>query len=920
MSIDTMQLESDSEWQKILESMNDISDEQVADIPFYIYTDQHQEEKDIIMVSNDSKPKSHDPFLVVKQLESTTELGKLYCMTDEEIKNVKTAVERIHELYELFGKVPSQSKQGFFCNSSIARQLRHKTLASNWDLYTNTHSLLRIVSHNGEGSWASVLKWKFAAFFSYHRNQEIPPKPKLKSVDGLSQKARLHYKRAKKCWLRADILLGGTCVTFIRDLANHSYDNFMEFADTVQQLKKGMPSVPISMIETSIEKTVCKLTTEPSVLEDTFVLFDHSDLDHQVTDWDVDHIERVPISRDLIETELRRTVDELFFDSRLDIGDFIKPFFPSTSANFNSSQKEGGAVGYLYQQFGLGKSESTLDLGIIASKYQCKVPKHFFDLGEKELRDYEKEKCILGYEPTEDGLSIIVDPQRLKEQWANLYWDIYNKALTEEPFVSPVGLSEPLKVRVISKGPPLLYTALKPLQKFLWKTLKRHQVFSLIGRYVLPDDIQWCLGDLEDGEVAVSGDYQASTDNLHSWVSETLLDQLLICLGENATDEDLVLSPKDFFQSLRTLCLKALTKHTFSHNGLKPQKEGQLMGSIISFPFLCLANAALCRRSMEVSDRKVYNLYGSRCVPLLVNGDDCLFKGRDGRIRQIWEAMASHAGLSSSVGKTYFSRDFCTINSTIFEWSVTQWVERKYINLGLLHGQKRSVVSGSSSMNQPEAQLGVLARELKRSCPPRLWPSVKNRFISLNSIALKTYQVPWFVPEWLGGLGLPCDHYDEISLLDRKACTLIKRKLHDQGFEMIPQSQAAFWQMHQLVMKRVGQFGIKPVLFREMVIDDINHNLQDSYMESYKLLTLDLLFTTPLERLIEHKSKPGRKALFNNAKVRSKIHKLLSNAETYALTEPMGDLEMVVEDKKIFVPMCVGTVPEFGTPQFSVGK
>ncbi len=115
------------------------------------------------------------------------------------------------------------------------------------------------------------------------------------------------------------------------------------------------------------------------------------------------------------------------------------------------------------------------------------------------------------------------------------------------------------------------------------------------------------------------------------------------------------------------------------------------MGSIVSFPILNIANAALCRLSLEESDHKrrkfrltnqAYPKSG-KIAPLRVNGDDCLLRGHKTRLRVSWEENTAFAGLSSSIGKTYFSPIFCTINSKIYEFDVTtgKWVEQKYVNL-----------------------------------------------------------------------------------------------------------------------------------------------------------------------------------------------------------------------------------------------
>jgi len=846
-----------------------------------------------------------------KFLEADLPLGKVYSMSIEEVKNVKLAVERIYELYELFGKKATQQDKSWFCNKNVNRQERRETLRANWDLYNSTHSLLRVVSKNGEGSWAKILKWKFAAFFSFHRKEEIPPRPEV-----VKDPCPV-YNRAVRKWLSKPCnLLNGFCKEMLEALRSESEDFFLEFADTVQQLKKGMPSVPESMIDSAIDKTVKQLT----VKKDDIVLPD-VDFFPINREWGCD-LPLVDCSKDMIIAQLQRTVRELFGSFKPSYEDFIEPFFPSTSANYINSRAKGGAVGTLYHEFNLGMEGSLLDEGILTGGFRTKIPQMFFTQGQKEKRDFQKEEDLLGCELIEENSFVIYDDTRLRSRWASLYRDIFKRALVERPEVSPVGLSEPLKVRVISKGPPLTYTVLKPLQRLLWAQLKKHQVFALIGRYVLPEDIDNCIGKLKEDEIAVSGDYVASTDNLHSWTSEAICEEIMNCFNSNVSSEELALYPKNFFRDLRLLILKALTGHVFKHKGeLHDQVEGQLMGSIISFPFLCIANAALCRYAMEVSNSENYSLVRkSNLAPLLVNGDDCLFKGLKSRIRSVWETVTANAGLQSSVGKTYFSRDFCTINSTIFSFK-SSWVERKYINLGLLHGQKRSAATGSSSCHQ-YSQLGVLCRELKRSCPPRLWANVKRKFIQLNNIELKKFNVPWMVPEWLGGLGLPQDTHDEISDLDRRSCTVIKnRMLHDKNFEVIKQSQCAQWKQHKLVLQRLDQAGIKPVFFENCDVLGKTYKLEESFSSTYKLLTIDLLFSCPLEGLIEQKDVAGRRAAQVNERAYrnaiayiAKSDRMAARDSSIESVQMMSDDEMADEKKEIFYPVAIGELPPYGGP------
>jgi hypothetical protein len=158
------------------------------------------------------------------------------------------------------------------------------------------------------------------------------------------------------------------------------------------------------------------------------------------------------------------------------------------------------------------------------------------------------------------------------------------------------------------------------------------------------------------------------------------------------------------------------------------QKNGQLMGSVLSFPILCIANLLcywntlriyqwLLENSLQslagssptgafalyLDELKIFDTlspadallrfetsllrtFAERCpidynptrlqdLPVLVNGDDILFRSNS-LFNAIWENYGyTLAGFQKSVGKNYLSRSYLTINSECFH--VTQNVVKK---------------------------------------------------------------------------------------------------------------------------------------------------------------------------------------------------------------------------------------------------
>lgn len=83
------------------------------------------------------------------------------------------------------------------------------------------------------------------------------------------------------------------------------------------------------------------------------------------------------------------------------------------------------------------------------------------------------------------------------------------------------------------------------------------------------------------------------------------------------------------------------------------QRRGTLMGSLLSFPLLCLINAYIIR-----------SVIGPK-RPFLVNGDDALFMATVAE-RKSWELLATEFGLQPSPGKVYHSNNLITFCSEYF--------------------------------------------------------------------------------------------------------------------------------------------------------------------------------------------------------------------------------------------------------------
>lgn len=208
-----------------------------------------------------------------------------------------------------------------------------------------------------------------------------------------------------------------------------------------------------------------------------------------------------------------------------------------------------------------------------------------------------------------------------------------------EARVQTVAIPEPLKVRVITKAFAETQ-CLKPFQEAMWKALGTYPEFKLthgVDPKEAVDDLKVFKGP---EHFWLSGDYEAATDNLSLPASQWALDLILQEIGDDNLTRWAKWENGEHWV------------HYPAWTGIEPvyQRNGQLMGSFLSFPLLCLLNACTIR---------------SITPHFRVNGDDLLALLRKEEFPQ-WQERATQLGLIPSIGKNFFSKKFCTINSQIF--------------------------------------------------------------------------------------------------------------------------------------------------------------------------------------------------------------------------------------------------------------
>nr|WAK77912.1 MAG: RNA-dependent RNA polymerase [Botourmiaviridae sp.] len=212
---------------------------------------------------------------------------------------------------------------------------------------------------------------------------------------------------------------------------------------------------------------------------------------------------------------------------------------------------------------------------------------------------------------------------------------------------------------VFSSGKPrvvTLYSAentriLAPLHYSLYDMLKKR------GWLLVGDPTDRHVQRLT-GASLLSFDYSSATDNIKSAYVRVAVEVLEEMADHISSDEHKAL------QVLANLRIDG--RETFS---------GQPMGSVLSFPLLCIINKTVVDMALTAMlNRKEISFKEWSSHPLLVNGDDLLLREvrKTTNLRGEIVLQGSEVGLIVNKEKTLVSDQFGEINSTLFEWGCKQ--------------------------------------------------------------------------------------------------------------------------------------------------------------------------------------------------------------------------------------------------------
>lgn len=303
-------------------------------------------------------------------------------------------------------------------------------------------------------------------------------------------------------------------------------------------------------------------------------------------------------------------------------------------------------------------------------------------------------------------------PKTVFTQKASLRFDAYPPDRPLNVRVEPI--IEPLKVRTITAAEGDLF-CLKPLQRAMWQALGEFPQYCLThGTQNLEPAIKRIFDQSSEQDVWISGDYTAATDSVAIEASQAIMRGILSQIDHEPT---------------KRWAMKELEPHLLFYpksSGLAPvlQRNGQLMGSFLSFPLLCILNNSTAKYS------------GLKPDQYLINGDDILMRTPPSTY-PIWKSKVQEFGLTLSMGKNYIHKDFGTVNSQlIFKDTVLFSGKQRLLD-------RRSRVLGEC-LRDLEIQLG----------DDRSPDEIHQLFCSINRSKLRETIRSKRVPSSHGGLSL----------------------------------------------------------------------------------------------------------------------------------------------------------------------
>jgi hypothetical protein len=337
--------------------------------------------------------------------------------------------------------------------------------------------------------------------------------------------------------------------------------------------------------------------------------------------------------------------------------------------------------------------------------------------------------------------------------------------------VSPV--LEPLKVRLITKGQAASYYYSRKMQKIMHSHLKKLPQFSCIGEPLREEHIYDMISrenfwytkypSICKMDQFVSGDYSAATDGLSSYCTIEAFESVLD--ATSCSESEKVILRRVLYSHEVSYPEWAVKDAKSAGLDLEPftQKTGQLMGSTLSFPILCIVNF--------VCYWKAFNSYLNQQnftpheidlvqddweqLPCLINGDDIMFRANED-LYSLWNNELVNCGFKLSIGKNYINRNTFTMNSQLytFNWTTDRIKEINYYNPGLLFDQSSTVDLRTSEFSSDRTLTSVYNKYIEGATNKI---RAHKKFIHYHKMEIQKYtdngRLSLGLPDHLGGLG-----------------------------------------------------------------------------------------------------------------------------------------------------------------------
>jgi len=336
---------------------------------------------------------------------------------------------------------------------------------------------------------------------------------------------------------------------------------------------------------------------------------------------------------------------------------------------------------------------------------------------------------------TQDFNTVMLDYQKREEYYKPCEAKVYS-------------ICEPLKIRNITASNAYPYALASGMQKWMHTSLKSYRQFQLIGEPLDSNFVNDFLLTGKPGDKIASGDFSAATDNIKIELTKLTFERMLT---ELIHFNDLSLDHADVLR-------KVLYEHIINYPNfslLQPvrQVNGQLMGSVLSFPILCIINLITYWIAVEPNVERFQDLN------VMVNGDDIMFKCSDEQY-QDWLDTLEQAGLTPSPGKNFFHEKFGTVNSALFFQKgsigkqVTQYIP--FFNVGMLLGQSKVARVSEEECDKPIHCLHqhVMEGSLNKVRADSRFRVYNKEILIKSSTMYDGTVLNWYLPRSIGGLGM----------------------------------------------------------------------------------------------------------------------------------------------------------------------